>query len=1183
MVTDADAIEILLQARGQEEVDAEARKTVQTWTDAFDLIKKAYPDPADMITNFKTMQDALSDIPGPDWSSLFDGLQESFTDATGTVDLAGWWNGIIEAMFASGIDVTQFVNDFASQIQDGLGDTIDVDFDVKLNTHDILDSINQIQQAIQEIAGLGKFSFDFNKVFDPDAVYELEAAIAQLTDQEVRKLYDALDRVYHTIEHLNINDTIKSDTLDQLQEYLDYIQKINEAHKETSGEGGNNLEQFLGRYKYALLLIGGAIGAIAGAIKYSSVFGTIMSTVGQAVGYLADVILMPLLPAMMVLVDWIIAAGDWFEKLPDPIKTVVSGIFMLVAAFLVLRAMGITSILSNIATGFLALGPVGWLAGGLLALAIAAYITNFGNFRDNFNQLISDILAGWDRLIHGDFEGTTEFAVKVVFDIVKISDDFSKAMNDVMSGVGRDAGEWFATGLLSLIWGIPKAIYDYIIGFSWEQFTQDLINVGILFGEAILEGIKRKLLGASGSLTQSFVSGIFGGAYEWGATNLFGINKKDADKQMKDMQIPILSDIVTPIKQIETIQKRVEEQPPTNNIIKDLNQSALLSGTNIDYSGLDINYAKLMQIKDAYTQLEDAQDTYNDALHGGNTYSDSTIKQLEENVQKAQDNIFNLTDSLYAVGDASSKAIQQTGDAVQKVSEATQKTYTLVTKEYYQPSVLLSSLPKEQQDKLTGMTEQKAIQKVVIEPQYSVMEKAMPDVLPKITEQTVIQSVSVVPDYTLQDKTPFNITDALNLKEQDVIQQISITPDYTVQDIPLPKVSPDITDQVITQPVTITPDYTVQDILIPDIYKEATLPDQELYQRVIVVPEYNLQNVPLPDTISDITEQVITQPVTITPDYLVKETNIPDLVPDLSAQSLKIPVSLTPEYQVTPGTLPEISAPAREITQAIGIVPEYSLVSLSIPDLIPTMPDVTRAQKVIIAPEYNIKAEGIPDITGMISPRTQEIIQSIKVTPDYILSDIPVPDIVPEITDNTIIQQVTVIHKYTVQDVPLPDTIPDITEQVITQPVTITPNYSVTKTEIPQVMDTITPEIQKIAIPVTIEPVINLIDTLTGSASMITQAFVQSALNIESSFGAMIETVKSKVEMLSESIKTAVSTDNSQIPISQSMPAGGQAQPAITNHNTYQNYFTVQGTTDVRKLAEEVARILDRGANSHRI
>jgi hypothetical protein len=412
---------------------------------------------------------------------------------------------------------------------------------------------------------------------------------------------------------------------------------------------------------------------------------------------------------------------------------------------------------------------------------------------------------------------------------------------------------------------------------------------------------------------------------------------------------------------------------------------------------------------------------------------------------------------------------------------------------------------------------------------------------------------------------------------QVIEQQVTITPEYSVTDVPVPDITPKLEDLTVNPQVTLIPDYTVLDAGLPDTVP--AISDKTLTQPVTIMPEYQVQEITMSDL--PMAAQAIIQPVTITPEYLVKEVPVPDIpaLPDITRTQM---VAVIPEYDIRQVSA-EIELVLGNIEQIsrITIIPEYSVSDVPVPDIIPDVTDKEVIQHITVRPEYEILETMAPDITGIISDKT--ITQPVTIVPEYNVIDTALPDLLPVIGDKTITQPVTINPEYNVSNVPVPDIIPDVTYKEITQPVLITPEYSIEQVNLPSVIDTIIPDIQKIAIPVTIEPVINLIDTLTGSASMITQAFRQSALNIEVSFGEMIEAVKSRVDTLSESIKTAVSTDNNQTQLARSVPAGGQAQPAITNHNTYQNYFTVQGTTDVRKLAEEVARILDRGAKSHRI
>lgn len=471
MATEEEIVEILLQSSGQEDLEEAARKTVKTWQDAFRLIEDAYPDPIDAIDNIvndiNQVKDAIAQgfqVDGVDWSSLFDDMEDIFKDSIGAIDISDWWDSILQAMLASGIDsqyIDQFVQDFESQLRDALGD-IEIDppdidftdtqqqlrdlislfsgmdtiglgnlFDIQsveefsnaiaglhdinlnyvnrtldelaarvgnMNIDDIVkdetiarlkefqetinqirfdpteDAINQIQQVMNDLGQ--NFQLDLGNIFDFNGIDDLREAISNLSENELRQLYDYLDQAADRIQHLNIDEAIKEGTVTQLREYLDLIRQLNEESEKTSNEGGTKITQFLDRYKYSLALVGGALAGIMGMMRYSTTFGTALDVIGQAVGYLADVIMYPLLPYVMLLAEWIIGLADWFNALPDPIKAIVTGIFMLIGAFALLKALGIVGFLKSILEWMWALAggatAAGTLTGTGYALGILA-------------------------------------------------------------------------------------------------------------------------------------------------------------------------------------------------------------------------------------------------------------------------------------------------------------------------------------------------------------------------------------------------------------------------------------------------------------------------------------------------------------------------------------------------------------------------------------------------------------------------------------------------------------------------------------------------------------------------------------------------------------------------------------------------------------------------------------------
>jgi len=584
MATEEEIVEILLQSSGQEDLEESARKTVKTWQDAFRLIEDAYPDPIDafddIVNDINQVKDAISQgfqVEGVDWTSLFSDMEDAFKDSAGRINVTDWWDSILQAMLASGIDsqyIDQFVQDFESQLRDALGD-IDVDppdidftdteqqlrdmlslfsgmstvglgdlFDIQtveefqnaiaglhdinldyvnrtldelaarvgnMNIDDIIkdetiarlkefqeslnqiqfdpveDAVTQIQQVMDELGQ--NFQLDIGNIFDFNGIDNLREAISNLSENELRQLYDYLDQAADRIQHLNIDEAIKEGTVTQLREYLELIRQLNEEHKETSETGGSRILEFLGKYKFSLMLIGGALGAITGMIRYSTVFGTSLDIIGQAIGYLADSILFPLLPAIMYLAEWIMGLADWFNQLPDPIKLVISSLFGLVAIFMILRALGIIGFFKSILTGL-------WeLAFGAQA---AGALTGSG--------LILGIIAG---LLVGFAAVYLLIQTGALDAVARLSQTLQEANPIIVDAVGTLLGP---LGLLGII--IVDALTGQFdkIPEHLDRGSKMIANYFVAFGARILAVVTGLLKGPIAWLMEAFAGiGVIGG------------------------------------------------------------------------------------------------------------------------------------------------------------------------------------------------------------------------------------------------------------------------------------------------------------------------------------------------------------------------------------------------------------------------------------------------------------------------------------------------------------------------------------------------------------------------------------------------------------------------------------------------------------------------------------------------
>jgi hypothetical protein len=253
--------------------------------------------------------------------------------------------------------------------------------------------------------------------------------------------------------------------------------KGNEQLQRDSKRSAEGVELFLRKWKYELLLVGGALGGLWGLAKYSPVAASMIDMVGTALGYLATVILMPLLPYVMLLVLWIIQAAEAFDRLPQPIKDAVAALLGLFGLWKLLQFAGVIDLAKKLIPPVAdkVLGPLldGWEAlakegGAKAALAwIAAFLGGLalGSLIVGLMDKLG-ITAAIDKMGR-DLEAKHPVifqALKVILFPFKMLDDIRR---DIISGnwskIPDDIGKTWETvkGILAS-WGVPKGAADVV-------------------------------------------------------------------------------------------------------------------------------------------------------------------------------------------------------------------------------------------------------------------------------------------------------------------------------------------------------------------------------------------------------------------------------------------------------------------------------------------------------------------------------------------------------------------------------------------------------------------------------------------------------------------------------------------------------------------------------------------------
>ncbi|HIH02860.1 MAG TPA: hypothetical protein HA263_03070, partial [Methanoregulaceae archaeon] len=128
----------------------------------------------------------------------------------------------------------------------------------------------------------------------------------------------------------------------------DSAHKGNAQLRRDSKRSGEGVELFLRKWKHQLLLVGGALGALWGLARYSPVAASMVDMLGGALGYLATLILIQLLPGVLWLTDQIMKLADWFSKLPEPVKNAVAVLLALAGVWAALKATGIIDLAKNL-------------------------------------------------------------------------------------------------------------------------------------------------------------------------------------------------------------------------------------------------------------------------------------------------------------------------------------------------------------------------------------------------------------------------------------------------------------------------------------------------------------------------------------------------------------------------------------------------------------------------------------------------------------------------------------------------------------------------------------------------------------------------------------------------------------------------------------------------------------------
>jgi hypothetical protein len=496
----------------------------------------------------------------------------------------------------------------------------------------IIDALNQIREEFDKLGESVDISIE--DLFDSSSIFNFKDAIADLNNSDLEQLYNLLNQVVENIEELNINSSIKSGVLDQFREYLDILNDVNEAQNKTATEGGTRVTQFLDRYKYSLALVGGALGVIMGMMRYSTTFGSAIDILGQAIGYLADSILYPLLPGIMELAKWIIGLADWFNELPDPIKLVISGFATLAAVIALFKALSGVNIFSWLKKSLDSV--MGWLDEAITLLKVKLAAWNAAMAAGGLTGGLAFAAAAGVGILLGFAAIYAMIQTGVLNTISKFGDEFRKTQPMLATMVTAWLGP---IGLIAIpLIDAAAGQFDLIpmhmdlalkmIIESWRVVALSVLNSITDMGIAI-----QGFIGSIGSLLQNnpLTKGMGNALVGWADEN---------KKRFEDEKITIEGYIKTKQNLVDQYRRIIVTGSNVESNEEEFKPGSFLQGLTSEdqqkyYEQLDL----LKELTDS-SSVEDILANYNNKIQSGNL-DDSTSDMSE-----FQNGLINLSKSL---------------------------------------------------------------------------------------------------------------------------------------------------------------------------------------------------------------------------------------------------------------------------------------------------------------------------------------------------------------------------------------------------------------------------------------------------------------------------------------------------------------------------------------------------------
>jgi outer membrane biosynthesis protein TonB len=651
----------------------------QVWNDLYTSMSESF-DETNLTISIEKIKEGIENLdPSVDWSGIFSGLETEFDTTSDS------WINILTAMFQAGVPdnvIEAFVTSLSEEIQAHIDsihiDPPDIDVEKPLKAGDVMDAIDQINAALADMPDMS--SLRFSEAFSTDTLNDFDSVITQLSNEDLVKLEERLKEIIIRISELDIDQGIKTGALDELYEKLIRVEeKIEQSwnkQKTEVGGTGKKIEEFLARYKFSLGLIAGALIAIAGITKYSTVFGSMIDLIGSSLGYLADLILLQLLPYVMFLVDWIIELADWFDKLPDPVKTVIAFLVLLgltlTGLFALSKAKWVQNIiqaLTTLATKVAGLIPVftqagvltgaGWIAGILsglligLAVVYALIQTGIMNAIGNIGQKVKEqfpiIAAAMQILflpvgaigtiINDLLSGQID---KIPYHLWVISKEAGAAF-EYMGAVAEMAFAQIGIAALNALKKVGELA-------KTNPLTAGLGDSATKFADKYLEGADKQL--ADLKLKIEAKQGLM---EQWGNIARKGVNVSgDAEATPGNILNGLTYD-----KQVEALIKSNQEQ--TDKLLKTIEDKEKL--LNLDINTENLGLIDLQKVNNLYTEMITAQSELNEARHAGKPAEE--IKKLENRLSSARDKVISLSGSMQSLD----QVTDNIGKSGEKVAE----------------------------------------------------------------------------------------------------------------------------------------------------------------------------------------------------------------------------------------------------------------------------------------------------------------------------------------------------------------------------------------------------------------------------------------------------------------------------------------------------------------------------------